>query len=240
MSPDDIWKKLHLTQTASLRERAHPEFWHALSRLNLPEDRVPDLAKLDDTVQAAAGWRLVPVEGHVPEPEFFALLAARRFPVIRKLRPEGEVFYAREPDLWHDAFGHLPFLMNPMVARLYENFGHAGLRALRLAPRYLTHLSRFYWYTIEFGLIDDGAGPRIYGAGILPSPGETEHALSPRARRVRFDVSRVVERPYESGALQKVLYVVSSFEELEAEFTEWSQACLPGSYRAKPRPETSS
>jgi phenylalanine-4-hydroxylase len=153
------------------------------------------------------------VPGLVPDLVFFEHLAGRRFPVTRWLREEHELEYIVEPDVFHDFFGHVPMLFDPVFAHYMEAYGKGGLKAEGLGA--LQWLARLYWYTVEFGLVRTPLGLRIYGAGILSSPGEIEHALaSPLSRRVEFDLVRVMRSRYRIDAYQETYFVVDSFRQL--------------------------
>src|SRR5262249_60078077 len=145
----------------------------------------------NDALGAATGWSIVAVPGLVPDAVFFEHLANRRFPSTCFIRRRDQLDYLQEPDIFHDIFGHVPMLMNPVFADYMQAYGQGGLKALRLGA--LHHLARLYWYTVEFGLIDTREGLRIYGSGILSSAGESVYCLDdPRPNRIRFDLRRVV------------------------------------------------
>ena len=207
-----LWAELLRRQSALLPRYANQAFIDGLESLQLA-DRVPDLERCSDLLQARTGWRLVGVPGLIPEGFFFEHLASRRFPVTVWLRTPGEIDYLSEPDLFHDFFGHVPLLTDPAYAGFIELYGRAGKRALDLGG--LGMLARLYWYTIEFGLIETDAGLRCYGAGILSSRGETVYALdSPRPHRLRFDLERVLRTEYLIDDFQRNYFVVRSFDDL--------------------------
>jgi phenylalanine-4-hydroxylase len=159
------------------------------------------------------GWRVVPVAELVPDGIFFDHLANRRFPAGAFIRPEAEFDYLQEPDIFHDIFGHVPMLANPVFADFMEAYGKGGQRAIRLGQ--LHNLARLYWYTVEFGLIRENDGLRIYGAGILSSPQETVFALEDDSpNRIGFDVQRLMRTKYIIDDFQQTYFVVDSFEAL--------------------------
>jgi phenylalanine-4-hydroxylase len=208
----DRYRRLYADRIARLPGLACDEFLDALGAMRAAE-AIPDLAEISKSLVRATGWTLVAVPGLIPEHAFFALLAARRFPVTVWLREENEFDYIVEPDIFHDFFGHVPLLFNPMFADYMEAFGKGGLKAESLGG--LEYLARLYWYTVEFGLIDTPAGLRIYGAGIVSSGSEPEHAIrSPEPARVAFRLERLMRSEYKIDTFQATYFVIESFAEL--------------------------
>ena len=153
----DRWDRLFRRSQAILRERACDEFLAAMDALQLSEAGIPDMAKLSDRLETITGWRVVPVVELVPDDVFFDHLANRRFPAGAFIRPEAQMDYLEEPDIFHDVFGHVPLLANPVFADFMQAYGKGGQRALDLGC--LKNLARLYWYTVEFGLIRSARGP---------------------------------------------------------------------------------
>jgi phenylalanine-4-hydroxylase len=208
----DRWRRLYHRQVGLVQGRACDEYGRALRSLDY-ESGIPSFETVNRQLGAATGWRLLAVPGLVPDLVFFEHLAGRRFPVTRWLREEHELEYIVEPDVFHDFFGHVPMLFDPVFAHYMEAYGKGGLKAEGLGA--LQWLARLYWYTVEFGLVRTPLGLRIYGAGILSSPGEIEHALaSPLSRRVEFDLVRVMRSRYRIDAYQETYFVVDSFRQL--------------------------
>ena len=173
---------------------------------------MPDLSTASEILQGATGWRLVPCPGLLPDAQFFALLAKRRFPVTEWIRRPEELDYIVEPDIFHDFLGHVPLLTNRHYADFLEAYGQLGLQAERRGQ--LAPLARFYWFMVEFGLIAERDGLRAYGAGILSSRTETLHALSAVPRRLRFDLPRVLRSTYRIDEVQPVYFVIEDYAEL--------------------------
>ena len=166
-----------------------------MATLQLSEAGIPDMAKLSDRLEKITGWRVVPVAELVPDDIFFNHLANRRFPAGAFIRPEAQMDYLEEPDIFHDVFGHVPLLANPVFADFMQAYGKGGQRALDLGC--LKNLARLYWYTVEFGLIRSAAGLRIFGAGIMSSMTESVFALeNPSPHRVAFNLERVMRTNY--------------------------------------------
>ncbi|OQW56237.1 MAG: phenylalanine-4-hydroxylase [Proteobacteria bacterium SG_bin9] len=209
----DRWDRLFARAEVTLKGRACDEFIDAMHKLQLSDGGIPDLGKLSARLMPLTGWRVVPVRELVPDEIFFDHLANRRFPAGAFIRPEHELDYLEEPDIFHDVFGHVPLLANPVYADFMEAYGKGGQRAVKLGQ--LKNLARLYWYTIEFGLMRTGAGLRIFGAGILSSIAETVFALdNPSPNRIAFDLERVMRTNYVIDDFQQTYFVIDSFEKL--------------------------
>jgi len=162
------------------------------------------------------GFRVVAVPGLIPDEKFFEHLANRRFPITWWIREESELDYLEEPDVFHDFFGHVPLLAHPVFADYMVEYGKAGPGAAKMNA--IPLLSRLYWYTIEFGLIDTPDGLRAFGAGILSSKGETIYSIdSDGPNRIRFDLERVLGTEFRIDAYQETYFVIDSFEQMFAE-----------------------
>jgi phenylalanine-4-hydroxylase len=211
----DRWDRLYRRSHAVLQGRACDEFLAMTKALALSDSGIPDMEKLSDRLEQITGWRVVPVAELVPDDVFFDHLANRRFPAGSFIRPEEELDYLKEPDIFHDIFGHVPLLANPVFADFLVAYGKGGQRAMRLGQ--LANLARLYWYTVEFGLIQTPAGLRIFGAGILSSGAESVFALeSSSPNRVAFDLQRIMRTKYAIEDFQQTYFVIESFEELLA------------------------
>jgi phenylalanine-4-hydroxylase len=209
----DRWDRLFARSRALLHDRACAEFLAAIDALELSKAGIPDMDRLSDRLQRITGWRVVPVTDLVPDDIFFEHLANRRFPAGAFIRPEQQLDYLEEPDIFHDIFGHVPLLANKVYADFMEACGRGGQRALKLGR--LANLARLYWYTVEFGLIRAEAGLRIFGAGIMSSATESVFALeSDSPNRVAFDLERVMRTNYIIDDFQQTYFVIDSFESL--------------------------
>jgi len=211
----DRWNRLFCRSLAALQNRACDEYLAMIEALSLSEGGIPDMEKLNDRLEKITGWRVVPVIELVPDEVFFNHLANRRFPAGACIRPEEELDYLQEPDIFHDIFGHVPLLANPVFADFMVAYGKGGQRAMQLGQ--LANLARLYWYTVEFGLIRTAAGLRIFGAGILSSVAESVFALeSTSPNRIAFDLERVMRTKYAIDDFQQTYFVIESFEKLLA------------------------
>ncbi len=207
------WDILFARQTALLPGRACDAFLRGIDRLDLARPGIPDFTALSERLMAASGWRVVAVPGLIPDAVFFDHLANRTFVAGNFIRRRDQLDYLQEPDVFHDVFGHVPMLADPVFADYMAAYGRGGQRAGSLGA--LQRLARLYWYTVEFGLLHEGGDLRIYGAGILSSHSESIAALvDPGPRRLAFDLARVMRTEYRIDAHQQTYFVIDSFEEL--------------------------
>lgn len=207
------WRTLFARQQALLPGRAADAFLKGLTRLPIFGEGIPDFERLNAVLAGATGWRLVVVPGLVPDAIFFDHLANRRFPAARFIRRPDQMDYLEEPDVFHDVFGHAPMLMLPAFADYMQAYGKGGLKALRLGA--LERLARVYWYTVEFGLVQEPAGLRIYGSGIASSRGESIFCLEdPSPHRLSFELRRVLRTRYRIDDFQECYFAIRGFDEL--------------------------
>jgi len=211
-----VWAQLFARQREVLKGRACKEFIQAQDLLEMTADAIPRFDELNEILKPATGWELIGVEGLLPEQTFFDHLANRRFPVTWWIRKPEQINYISEPDLFHDLFGHVPLLMNPVFADYMEAYGRGGLKAEKIGPEALMNLTRLYWYTVEFGLIrDDNGELRIYGSGIVSSEGESIYSLESAApNRIGFDLERIMRTQYRIDTYQQTYFVIDDFEQL--------------------------
>lgn len=207
------WDNLFARQSAMLPGRAADAFMRGIDVLKLSRPGIPDYRELNAQLMAATGWQIIAVPGLVPDAVFFDHLANRRFPAGNFIRTPEQSDYLQEPDVFHDVFGHVPMLADPVFADYMVAYGKGGLRSLGFGA--LDHLARLYWYTVEFGLIKQPNGLRIYGAGIVSSYAESIFALEdPRPNRIAFDLLRVMRTHYRIDDFQQNYFVISSIDEL--------------------------
>ena len=208
-----LWDRLFARQSEQLVGRAVPAFLQGLDVLHLSKPGIPDFTELSERLTKLTGWSVVAVPGLVPDEVFFDHLAHRRFVAGRFIRAPEQIDYLQEPDVFHDIFGHVPLLSDPVFADYMQAYGEGGLRAARLGA--IERLARLYWHTVEFGLIDTPAGLRIYGSGIVSSHGESIYALDdPSPPRIAFDMRRVMRTRYRIDDFQSAYFVIDSFEGL--------------------------
>jgi phenylalanine-4-hydroxylase len=206
------WRLLYARQAKLLKRFAAQEFLDGTATLDAG-DGIPDLEIASARLHRATGWRLVAVPGLIPETDFFAHLARRQFPVTNWIRKADEIDYLVEPDIFHDFFGHVPLLFNPVFADYMQLYGEKGAEAQDLGMSKI--LVRLYWYMVEFGLIRTGNGLKAYGAGMLSSAAETKFSIEDNSpNRLRFDLKRVMRTSYKIDDFQETYFVLDSFDEL--------------------------
>jgi phenylalanine-4-hydroxylase len=207
------WDTLFSRQVTQLRDHVDPAFLRGLQTLEMTEPGIPNFERLSQRLRKCTGWTVVAVAGLVPEAVFFEHMANRRFVAGRFIREPGQLDYLEEPDVFHDVFGHVPLLADPVFADYMQAYGQGGLRALRLGE--MQRLANLYWYTVEFGLMRAGADLKLFGAGIVSSHAESHYALfDPRPLRLGFDLKRVLRTRYQIDTYQKNYFVIDSFEQL--------------------------
>jgi phenylalanine-4-hydroxylase len=220
----ETWRKLYARQTALLPGLAAQGFIELLPKLDAAQG-IPRFEDINSRLLPATGWQLVGVPGLIPEVPFFTLLANRKFPVTDWIRTPAEMDYVVEPDVFHDLFGHVPLLFDQSYADHIQAYGQGALKAHALERRdpscraAVEHLSRLYWYTIEFGLLQEAGGVRAYGAGILSSPGELAHSVhSAEPERLPLcdgaDLLHCMGSTYKIDTYQAQYFVIDDFEAL--------------------------
>ena len=208
-----VWDKLYERQLNILENKACDQFFAGLKTLNFDQGGVPDFIKTNEILADITGWSVVPVPMLIPDHVFFYHLANRRFPAGNFIRKSDKLDYIEEPDVFHDAFGHVPLLTDQAFADYMQAYGKAGWNAIR--HNRLKALSALYWYTVEFGLINTDAGMRIYGAGILSSLIESDFSLNGKSpNRIHLNVDRVMRTDYKIDDLQQSYFLIDNFEEL--------------------------
>jgi phenylalanine-4-hydroxylase len=208
----DLWRRLYSRQVALAPRYACDEFVGTLADLDFGAG-IPRFDVVNEKLGRATNWRLVAVPGLLPDLTFFEHLAHRRFPVTVWLRESHEFDYIVEPDIFHDFYGHVPLLFQPVFADYLQAYGRGGIKAHALGA--IEMLARLYWYTVEFGLIDTPKGLRTYGAGILSSGGELPYCIdSPDPNRIGFDLMRIMQTRYKIDTYQETYFVIRNFNEL--------------------------
>ena len=206
------WAKLYARQEDAITDVACVEYLHALERLDLPKKHIPQCADLSERLSDLSGWTVTPVPALINFEKFFRLLATKQFPAASFIRRPEDLDYLQEPDIFHEIFGHIPLLTDPRFAAFSQAYGAAGLAADKADH---AMLARLYWFTVEFGLIQRADKLKVYGAGIVSSPGECTYALNdPRPQRKPFDALDVLRTPYRIDVYQTVYFVIDTFDQL--------------------------
>lgn len=228
-----VWDLLFERQAKLLPGRASEAYLRGLDVLKLSKPGIPDFEELSERLMKLTGWQVVAVPGLVPDDVFFDHMANRRFVAGNFIRRRDQLDYLQEPDVFHDVFGHVPMLADPRFADYLEAYGRGGLRAMEFGA--LKQLARLYWYTVEFGLIDEPEGLRIYGSGIVSSSAESVFSLEdPSPNRIAFDLKRVMRTDYRIDDFQQNYFVIPSFDELLRVTVETDFAPLYGEILGQP------
>ncbi|OGT54594.1 MAG: phenylalanine 4-monooxygenase [Gammaproteobacteria bacterium RIFCSPHIGHO2_12_FULL_41_15] len=209
-----VWKTLYDRQIKAIQKRACDEYINGLEMLNISSELIPQCKTLSDRLKQLTGWSVVPVEALISFEKFFELLSNKCFPAASFIRVPEELDYLKEPDIFHEIFGHCPMLTNQAFADFTQSIGCMG-KQFSQTERVL--LARLYWFTVEFGLLNTTEGLRIYGGGILSSIGETQYALeSDQPKRQPFDLLTVLRTPYRYDEMQLNYFVINDFYDLYA------------------------
>jgi phenylalanine-4-hydroxylase len=214
-----VWDRLFERQAKLLPGRVASEYLAGLDMLRMSKPGIPDFEELSERLMKATGWQVVAVPGLIPDDVFFDHLANKRFVAGNFIRGSDQLDYLKEPDVFHDVFGHVPLLANPAFADYMQAYGMGGQRAAGLGA--IEKLSRLYWYTVEFGLVRDQGDLKIYGAGIVSSFGESIFALDDASpNRLGFDIRRLMRTKYRIDDYQQNYFVIDSFDDLLAQTLE--------------------
>lgn len=210
---NEVWKILFERQIKNLPTAATREYMIGLEKINFTADRIPNFVETNKILKSLTDWELVAVEGIVDDRLFFELMSQRKFPATTWLRKMSELDYLEEPDMFHDVFAHVPLLTNQPFVDFLEALSKIGFKHAD-NPVAIDLLSRVYWFTVEFGLIKEPEGLRIYGAGVLSSAGETEYSLSKEPLHFAYSVDQMLNTPYRKDIFQDRYFVIDSFEQL--------------------------
>jgi phenylalanine-4-hydroxylase len=224
----DTWHRLYTRILPRWDRYANHHFQAGLQNLALPDDRIPRLTEVNRFLKPRTGFEARAVAGYVPAFAFFDCLRNRTFPTTVTIRPANSLDYLPEPDIFHDLAGHVPMHTDQHFAETLVHFGQcahtavdvvAGIREERARMAALTSIlkamARFFWFTIEFGLMKSPDGMKVYGSGLLSSFGEMEHAVdSPEVRRAPLDLEWAIHQPFQIDRYQNLLFWVDSFDHL--------------------------
>ncbi|QTH71989.1 phenylalanine 4-monooxygenase [Pseudoalteromonas xiamenensis] len=208
---NQIWQELVERQLECIKGKACDEYLEGLRKINLPHNRIPQLHELNEVLKRETGWQVAPVPALIDFDEFFRLLANKQFPVATFIRSREEFDYLQEPDIFHEIFGHCAMLTNPDFAEFTHQYGKLGYAAEKKDRVYL---ARLYWFTVEFGLMKTAEGLKIYGGGVLSSPGETQYVYSGKPEISALEVLDVLRTPYRIDIMQPLYYTITSIKDL--------------------------
>ena len=224
----ETWRVLYDRQMAYLANNASEVYLRGARSINLVRDHIPYLAgpqSVNTFLMPLTGWQSKAVPGYLPAKAFFACLARREFPTTIVIRSRESIDYLPEPDIFHDIFGHVPLHADPIFADFLQTYGKAAVSTDD--PHHTERLARLFWFTVEFGLIREGGRNRLYGSGLISSPGESAHALDSKdVDRRPFDLETVCNTSFEIDHYQPILYVLESFDQLRDAMNTYAQRLL--------------
>lgn len=229
----DVWRTLCDRQTKLTQRLAHHSYLDGVAKLGLLE-KIPDFGEVSDALDRLTGWRIVAVPGLIPAPAFFDHLASRRFPVTNWLRKPEELDYIVEPDMFHDFFGHVPILTQPEFADFMQSYGKRAQSVIDVGGDEM--ITRLYWYTAEYGLIQDqGGAVKAFGAGLMSSYTELQFAVESRdAHHVPFDIETVMRTTYEIDKFQRAYFALPSFDVLKEAFDDADLSAIVSRWKDAP------
>ena len=215
---NQTWQALIERQLDCVQGKACDEYMQGLEKLNLPTNRIPQLSEVNQVLMVETGWQCTQVPALIGFEKFFRLLSQKQFPVATFIRSKEEFDYLQEPDIFHEIFGHCAMLTNPAFANFTQAYGQLGLKA---SKEDRVFLARLYWFTVEFGLMQTPQGLRIYGGGVLSSPGETDYAMCEGNAERRFltneaQVLDVLRTPYRIDIMQPIYFMIEKMSDLDA------------------------
>lgn len=208
-----VWKTLFDRQMDVLKSEVSKEYLQSIDEVSFSNEKIPDFIEVNNLLKNKTGWKIEVVPNLCPEQKFFECLAEQTFTSTCWLRTMEQLDYLEEPDMFHDVFGHIPLLSNKSYANFFTDFGKIALKHIDNVKA-IQLLSRVYWYTIEFGMIEENGALKIYGAGIISSNGETKHAIDKNTSKINFDIDLVLDTPYRTDVIQDNYFVIKSFEHL--------------------------
>ncbi|MGQ0828411.1 MAG: phenylalanine 4-monooxygenase [Bacteroidota bacterium] len=208
-----VWKILFDRQMNILRSIVSNEYLDGLKAVQFSADRIPNFSELNALLKPITAWSLHTVPNISPQKEFFEYLSQKKFTSTCWLRTMEQLDYLEEPDMFHDVFAHIPLLSNQAYVDFFKGISDIALKHID-DPKAVELLGRIYWFTIEFGLIKENEGLKIYGAGIISSMGETKHCLSKQAIHIPYDVHTVFHTNFRTDIIQEKYFVVESFQQL--------------------------
>jgi len=209
----NVWSLLYTRQLKKIKEVAYDHFAKGLDQLGFHEEAIPDFAQTNKRLMDITSWQIYAVPGLIDNKFFFKQMFSKQFGATTWIRKMEQLDYLEEPDMFHDVFGHVPLLADPLICDYLHGLASIAVRHLD-NEAVIEAIARLYWYTIEFGLVRENDQLKIYGAGILSSIGETDFCLSEKATHVPFDLEQIIHTPYIKDTFQEKYFVLDSMEQL--------------------------
>ena len=208
----ELWGFLFEKQLNNLSELAYSPWVAAMQKIGLKHDSIPRFSTIAEMTVPLTGWIPVPISGYLDPVDYFCYLEKRQFPTVVGLRPKEMWDFQVDPDLFHDAFGHLPMHIRPELADFLQLFGEVAARARNLQQS--KELERLYWFTVEYGLIKENGRTKVCGSGHLSGFKEAQYSLSEAAEKKPFQLEEVIAQDYNPHILQEKLFILDSYDQL--------------------------
>jgi len=223
-----VWSTLFERQVKNLQTKGSEHYLNCLRNMNavLNGNEIPDFQKINHWFESSSGWRIEVVPGLIEVDKFFELLAQKKFCSSTWLRSMKNLDYLEEPDMFHDTFGHIPLLSDPVFSEFAHEFGKLGVQ-LSGDEQALIELQRLYWFTIEFGVILEGEDPKVYGAGIISSFGETNKIANRNCTFLKYDLDEILAKSFKTDEMQEEYFLIESFEQLVRSLKQMKKTAVP-------------
>lgn len=208
-----VWELMYKEQIEILTSRATKTYLQGIETVQFEDHKIPRFTVINEALKTLTGWQVYAVPGIIDNKPFFELLAKKQFPATTWMRSLAQLKYIEEPDMFHDVFGHVPLLSEPYFAGFLNGLSQIALEFIE-SPTAVELMARIYWYTIEFGLIKEDQTIKIYGAGILSSPGESIYSLGTEPEHFAFDLDKILGTPYIKDKFQTQYFIAESYQQL--------------------------
>ncbi len=216
---DETWEILCKRRMDKLPETASQAWLDGLDKLEMPLDRVPLFGELNENLEPLTGWTIRAVDGFIPAQMFFGSMGRREFPSTLEIRSRDTLEYIQEPDIFHDVFGHVPMHTDPVFADFVQEYGQLATEVVDDRDKF-DALGRLWWFTVEFGLVEEQGETKLYGSGHMSSFGEAENVFAGGPEIREFDLDEVISTPFRIDVYQPVLWVAQGFEQLRESVAE--------------------
>jgi phenylalanine-4-hydroxylase len=207
-----VWAELVRRRRPHIESFACRAYLEGYEIIGLESEKLPNLAAITARLKPRTGWNATPVSGFLPSDAFFEMLSARMFPTTTRIRGRESLGYTPEPDIFHDVFGHVPMHAHPVFADFLQHYGDVCAKIKDKET--LERLGRLFWYTVEFGLIREGADTKMYGSGIISSHGECSNILEGGCEVRDFSLDEVLATPVKVDSIHHLLFAIESFDQI--------------------------
>ncbi|MCL4122117.1 UNVERIFIED_CONTAM: hypothetical protein GTU68_011612 [Idotea baltica] len=209
----EVWEILYKEQMSHLPNKVTSYFLKGIEIVGFEPHKIPTFERLNQGLAEATGWSVFVVPGLIDNKPFFEHLANKEFPATTWLRKKSQLEYLEEPDMFHDIFGHVPLLSVPKFCNYLTELSEIVLQHIE-NPNVVEVAARLYWYTVEFGMIQENGDLKIYGAGISSSSGESRYCVGNEAIHLPYDVKKIFKTPYVKDNYQAQYFVIDSYQQL--------------------------